>query len=374
MLVPDKIIQKLNERKSQNLYRELVLTNGMVDFYSNDYLGFAKDKKIQKQAKKILANNKLKNGSSGSRLISGNSKLHINTEKLIAKFHKTESALLFNSGYDANLGVLSCIPQLGDIILYDELSHASIRDGIRLAKARAYKFAHNSLTDLKEKLEKYNTTVYVVVESVYSMDGDSPDLVELINLCKQYNAFLIVDEAHALGVLGKKGKGLVNHLKLENDIFASIITYGKAMGCHGAAVLGSRELIDYLINFSRPFIYTTALAPHSVATIKASYTELKSSTELKKLREVISSFNTLKAQHNITDSFIESKSAIQSLVIGDIDKTKKLAEKLANKNIAAKGILHPTVAKGKEQIRFCLHSYNTKKELELLFEVLISKL
>lgn len=370
MALPQKIIEKLNERKKENLYRELSENENKIDFYSNDYLGFAKSKTIQKEAKKILAKNEYKNGSSGSRLISGNSSLHTETEKYIAKFHKSESALLYNSGYDANLGLLSCVPQFGDVILYDEFSHASIRDGIRLSKARAYKFNHNSITDLEEKIAKQNGTVYVVVESVYSMGGDSPDLLAIAHLCTKHNAFLIVDEAHAVGVIGKKGKGLINELKLELDVFARIITYGKAMGCHGATVIGQKELIDYLINFSRSFIYTTAISPHSVATIKASYTELKKGSQTKYLQEVINEFHKLKNKYNLAEQFIESESAIQSLAIGNIEETKKIAKVLIKNNIATKAILWPTVPTGLEQIRICLHSYNTKEEIKLLFEVL----
>lgn len=374
MAIPQKIIEKLNERKKENLYRELTEIENKIDFFSNDYLGFAKSKTIQKEAKKILAKNEYKNGSSGSRLISGNSSLHIETEKFIAKFHKSESALLYNSGYDANLGLLSCVPQFGDIILYDEFSHASIRDGIRLSKARAYKFNHNSLTDLEEKITKQNGTIYVVVESVYSMGGDSPDLIAIANLCSKYNAFLIVDEAHAVGVIGKKGKGLVNELKLEKSVFARVITYGKAMGCHGAAVLGDKELIDFLINFSRSFIYTTAISPHSVATIKASYNELKQGNQNQDLQGVINEFHKLKNKYNLTEKFIKSESAIQSLVVGNIEKTKEIAKALVKNNIAVKAILWPTVPTGLEQIRICLHSYNTKEEIKLLFEVISKSL
>lgn len=375
MSAPNKLIQKLNERKENNLYRSLSVNESGVDFFSNDYLGFAKSKKIHEKATGILAKSKLKNGSSGSRLISGNSELHLKTEEYIAKFHKSEKALLFNSGYDANLGLLSCVPQWGDIILYDELVHASLRDGIRLCNAKAYKFKHNSLTDLKEKLAKYpDTVVYVIIESVYSMDGDSPDLLEVAKICKENNAFLIIDEAHAVGVFGKKGEGLVNSLGIENDVFARINTFGKALGCHGAAILGSKVLIEYLINFSRPFIYTTALSPHSVATIKASYKELKKTTQGEKLTALITYFNELIDKNNLNEHFIKSNSAIQSVLVNNTVDAKKMAEKLAENNIAAKAILSPTVLAGKERIRFCLHSYNTKKEVELLFEVLIEEL
>src|SRR5690606_18769580 len=188
-------------------------------------------------------------------------------EDYIKEFHGSEAALIYNSGYDANIGFFSSVPQRGDIILYDELVHASIREGIRLSHARAFKFKHNDLQDLDSLLLKYNSKqdnldqryIYVVTESVFSMDGDTALLEGLTNITDIQGAYLIVDEAHATGVFGKKGQGLVQHLDLQKRVFARIITFGKAMGAHGAVITGSKLLGDYLINFSRSFIYTTAL-------------------------------------------------------------------------------------------------------------------
>ena len=153
----------------------------------------------------------------------------------------------------------------GDVVFYDEWSHASIRDGITMGYAKAIKFKHNNLDHLKQLLDKFNGTAecYIVTESVFSMDGDQPDLNQIVNLSKAYNANLIIDEAHAIGVFGNKGEGVIQDLGLETQVFARIVTYGKAMGCHGAAILGSVGLKEFLVNFSRPFIYTTAMPPHS---------------------------------------------------------------------------------------------------------------
>ena len=179
------------------------------------------------------------------------------------------------------MGFFSSVPQRGDVILYDELCHASIRDGLKMSDAKAYKFKHNDLDDLERKCQversrncSQNSEIYIVTESIFSMDGDQPDLKALTSLSKELGCHLIVDEAHAFGVFGAKGEGMVQALGLENKVFARLITFGKALGCHGAAILGSAALQQYLINFARSFIYTTALPPHGVATICSAYEEL----------------------------------------------------------------------------------------------------
>ncbi|HLK28560.1 MAG TPA: aminotransferase class I/II-fold pyridoxal phosphate-dependent enzyme, partial [Puia sp.] len=248
----DFLHKKLNERKEQNAFRQLRLPDHKIDFCSNDYLGIVKNNLIiwnQTENCKLKTEN-LRHGSTGSRLLTGNYPLIEETEKLIAKFHEAPSGLIFNSGYDANVGLLSCVPQRGDTIIYDYLSHASIRDGIRLSFAESFSFAHNRLDDLEKKLKVSKGNVFVVTESVFSMDGDCAPLNEIVSLCEKYNAHLILDEAHATGVVGEKGEGLAQHLGLHEKFFARMHTFGKAVGCHGAIVLGSKTLHDYLINFS----------------------------------------------------------------------------------------------------------------------------
>lgn len=215
----------------------------------------------------------------GSRLLSGNTAFAEELEKYIAQYHHAEAALLFNSGYNANLGLFSALGRKGDTILYDELIHASVHDGMRLSKAECKPFAHNNTVQLKQLLKETTAPVFVAVKSVYSMDGDFAPLKEIGALCKKYNASLIVDEAHATGIFGEKGKGLVTELGLENEVFARLITYGKAMGCHGAAVVGSTLLKNYLTNFARSFIYTTAAPLTNLYAIKSAYDLLQQSEE-----------------------------------------------------------------------------------------------
>ncbi|MEM9679147.1 MAG: aminotransferase class I/II-fold pyridoxal phosphate-dependent enzyme, partial [Bacteroidota bacterium] len=214
------------------------------------------------------------------------------------------------------------------------------------------------------------TELYVVTESVFSMDGDSPDLKSLVALCETYAAKLVIDEAHALGVHGEHGSGLLQELKIENGIFARIITFGKALGCHGAAVLGSQVLKDYLINFCRPFIYTTALPPHTLATLIQSYTVLKDSLEIKALRQNIDAFNSEKIHLGLEDQFIKSQSAIHCCIVPGNDAVKDLALNLQNQGFDVKPILSPTVSQGRERLRFCLHSYNSEGEISEVLRLL----
>ncbi|GGH36814.1 aminotransferase class I/II-fold pyridoxal phosphate-dependent enzyme [Mangrovimonas yunxiaonensis] len=292
-MLPEKLANKIHQRKTENALRTLGTSLPLTDFSSNDYLGFSKSEQLFNAAHAYLAANNIKhNGAAGSRLLSGNHSLYPKLEHMLSEFHNSEAALIFNSGYDANIGLFSSLPQRGDVVLYDEHIHASIRDGISMSHAKAYKFKHNNLTHLGELLKRYqqSDTIYVVTESVFSMDGDSPDLVQLSNLCKTYQAYLIIDEAHAIGILGNNGSGLVQATGLEQHVFARLVTYGKALGCHGAAVLGSKALKQYLINFSRSFIYTTALPPHSLAAIQAAYQELPSHIKRAQLHENIKHF------------------------------------------------------------------------------------
>jgi len=360
-----KSIQKLQLRQDSNSLRVLGSPSHLIDFSSNDYLRFSKNETIYTNSSKLLAIENLEiNGASGSRLLTGNHNLYDKAEQLIAQFHSAEKALIFNSGYSANIGLIPTIAQRHDIIFYDELCHASIREGISLAHAKAFKFKHNNLDDLEEKLSKIreNTTVYVITESVFSMDGDSPDMDHLIKITKKFKARLIIDEAHALGVFGENGCGLIN-ANNSNDIFARVITFGKALGCHGAAVLGSQELIHFLINFSRAFIYTTGLPPHAIATIFSAYKELKITEEINQLQENIQFFKEQLNHFQLKNMFIPSDSAIQCAVISGNKRVKAISKQLEEKDYNVKAILSPTVPINSERLRFCLHSYNSKNDI-----------
>ncbi|WP_024479180.1 aminotransferase class I/II-fold pyridoxal phosphate-dependent enzyme [Cellulophaga baltica] len=377
---PEKLTKKLEDRRGLNALRSLPVQQNLIDFSSNDYLGFAKNTVIFEGAVTLLAEKNLKlNGATGSRLISGNYDLYIEVEDTIANFHAAATALVFNSGYDANVGFFSAIPQRGDYIFYDEYIHASIRDGIALSTAKGYKFKHNNVKDLQRvisrvlELEKHQgaeVEVYVVTESVFSMDGDSPDLVAFANFCEMHKLHFVVDEAHALGVFGKEGRGLVAELNIAHQVFAQIVTFGKGMGCHGAAILGSVQLKEYLVNFSRSFIYTTGLPPHSLATIYLAYQELATSASISRLKNNIKYFKSQLENFELKEYFIESNSAIQCCVISGNEKVKNLASVLQNNNFGVKAILSPTVAKGQERLRFCLHSYNTQQEISDVLKIL----
>ena len=374
MKFPDKLAKKLQNRVDTNSLRTLSNQQIIIDFVSNDYLGFSRNLEIKNKVAEYLETKPLLgNGSTGSRLLSGNHKVYSTAEKVIAEFHESESALLFNSGYDANLGFFSSVPQRDDIVLYDELSHASIRDGITLGNAKAYKFDHNDFEDLEFQIQKHKTLgrdIYVVTESVFSMDGDSPDLSTLANLCNDHGCFLIVDEAHALGVFGENGSGLIQHLDLQDKIFARIMTFGKGLGCHGAAILGSIALRNYLINFARSFIYTTALPTHAIATIFCSYQYLSSNPNQHQLQDNISHFSQEKVRFGLKPIFVRSKSAVQCAIIPGNDRVKTLANALQLKGFDVKGILSPTVPQGQERLRFCIHSYNTKEEITNVLKAL----
>jgi 8-amino-7-oxononanoate synthase len=364
---PLHLKKALHEREEKGLLRQLKHNFPSIDFCSNDYLGFSKTGILKKQIQQTSSNTI---GSGGSRLISGNTAFIEETEKHIALFHHAQAALIYNSGYDANLGFLSCVPQKNDLILYDELIHASLYDGIRLSYATAYKFKHNSIEQLKELLQRHQAafqSIYLVVESIYSMDGDDAPLLEIIDVLKNYkNVFLIVDEAHAIGVFGEQGRGLCQQLSIEKYCFARIYTYGKAMGTHGAAIVGNEVLRNYLINFSRSFIYTTALPNHSIESINAAYQLLLNAQPYREaLKENIAYF--LKETKGIK-GLIQSYSAIQCLVLGSNEQADELEKKLALQNIYAKAIKSPTVKEGSERIRFCLHAFNTKAELDILIK------
>ena len=375
MKLPEKLIYKLESRNQKNSLRKLSLPNNLIDFASNDYIGFAKSETIFNETHSYLIENKIiQNGATGSRLLSGNHIVYEEAENYIAKFHQVESALIFNSGYDANVGFFCTVPQKGDLILYDELSHASIRDGIQLSNAKSYKFKHNDFEDLERLIQNPRpktqdlTTIFIVTESVFSMDGDCPNLDELATLSNKYNCNLVVDEAHALGVFGNPevsgGEGLVQMLGLQDSVFARIVTFGKGLGCHGAAILGSQKLVNYLVNFARSFIYTTGLSPHSVATILVAYKHLETENKaLEQLRNNINHFNQEKNILGLKPMFVRSKSAIQSAIIPGNQNVKAIANQLQEKGFDVKAILSPTVPEGQERLRFCLHSFNSKEEI-----------
>jgi len=356
---------RLAERQQAGSYRILKPENSLIDFCSNDYLGFSHSSALKSKIDEEINSQANLNGSTGSRLISGNLAYTETLEQEIAALFKSEAGLLFNSGYDANLGLLSALPQRGDTIITDELIHASIIDGARLSYANRYTFKHNDLDSLEAKLQHAKGTCYVVIESVYSMDGDTPPIGEILALTEQYGADLIVDEAHAVGLYST---GIVTQLGLQDRVFARTITFGKALGCHGAVMLGSNLLRQYLINFARSFIYTTAAPFHQLASIKMACGLLVQSTaEIEQLNQNISLFKQqVKLSANSPYSLINSDSAIQCVLLKSNEKATEVAAHLQKKGFDVRAILSPTVPLGGERVRICLHAYNTANEVSLL--------
>lgn len=376
---PSSLARKLQQRQESNAMRSLTGTNGKTDFFSNDYLGLARHQGIHSWACQMIEDRDgLCNGATGSRLLSGNHPFYPQLEQLLANHHESP-ALVFNSGYAANLGFFSAVPQRQDLVFYDEYSHASIRDGIRLGVAKAIKFPHNDLDALGELLKKHETggERYIITESVFSMDGDSPDLVALASIASEFHCRLVIDEAHAIGVLGDVGKGLVHEKGITEAVFARIITFGKAMGSHGAAILCSDQLRQFLLNFARSFIYTTAMPPHGVATIIAAYQYLFTESGKKKLEEIrenIRYFSQELEAMGLSEAFIPSNSAIHCCLLAGNDKAKEVAHALQLQGFDVRPILSPTVPEGKERLRFCLHSFNTKTEIREVLQLLRSQL
>lgn len=377
--LPEKLSRKLEQREKNNALRSLPVQNDLIDFSSNDYLGFSRSAKIYDRASEILKEqNLIHNGATGSRLLTGNHELYAMAEKPLAEFHNSEMALIFNSGYDANMGFFSSVPQRGDFVFYDELIHASIRHGITAGHAKSYKFDHNDLEDLErrvkmlfEKKPRNGAQVFVVTESVFSMDGDSPDIQAFATICKMHDLRLVVDEAHATGVVGYMGRGLVQDQSAEHDVFARLVTFGKAIGCHGAAILGNEALKQYLINFAKPFIYTTALPPHTLATVIAAYEYLASADEEQdQLRTNIALFRSLYGENGLADFFIPSDSAIQCCLVKGNEMVKEIAARLQENGFDVKPVLSPTVPEGRERLRICIHSYNSEEEIRNLLALL----
>lgn len=360
--------QKLEERKEKNTFRVLPPPSKRIDFTSNDYLGLAQSEKLFRQIQEKNECLPKMNGSTGSRLLSGNSLYTEEVENKLANIFKSKSALLFNSGYAANLAVLSSIPQRGDSIIYDHLVHACMKDGARLSQATRYSFRHNDMNDLESKLKISKGKIFIAVESFYSMEGDECPLQEIINLAERYQASIILDEAHSTGVVGPLGAGFCVGKNLQDKIDVRIYTFGKAMGIHGACVAGSQVLIDYLINFARPFIYTTALSNHSVASIECAFDYLAANLSLQQILK-----NKIDLYLGLIQNFynqMKSFSAIQTILCPGNTAVKRVADSLQKSGFDVRPIVYPTVQKETERLRICLHTFNSDDEITSLTKAL----
>ncbi len=365
---------QLAQRQLQGNLRKLPQNLPEVDFASNDYLGLARAEVL---AENILQAQKKYHaplhGATGSRMISGNLPLAEALEQALASFFRAQACLLYNSGYAANQGLLSALLQRGDTVIYDELAHACIKDGCRLSLANRFSFRHNDIAHLQQKIARASGQVVVVVESVYSMDGDEAPLAELVALCKSAGAALVVDEAHSTGLWGPDGAGSCVAQGVENEVLARVHTFGKALGVHGACVAGKEVLIRYLLNYSRTFIYTTALPAHSLLSIQEALRYRQQHPELvEQLFRNIGLFRQLLAQQGniIQQRFIPGKSPIQALLMPGNRQARASAHALQEAGFMVWPILAPTVPEGEERLRICLHSFNTTTEIQLLVSTL----
>lgn len=391
----------LEKRASQSTIRRLTtFPPESADFSSNDFLSLATSPELRNTFLHELQSDPTVTtslGSGGSRLLDGNSSYAENLEHDIASFHRAESGLLCNSGFDANVGLFSCLPQSGDVVIYDEFIHASVHDGMRLSRARkTIHFAHNNVAALRNVLKQCHEedggiqegkrNVFIAVEAVYSMDGDVAPLEEIVALIKgvlpKGNGHLIVDEAHSNGVFGPKGRGLVCELGLEKEVTIRLHTFGKALACNGAILLCSQLIRQYLINYARPMIYTTFMSYPALAAIRASYTFLiEGKTEPlarnlqlliqvlhEKLLEMQASLGLSPELEHLLRSPVECPQTPIFSVLSS--EPKDLASHCQQRGFVVRGIVPPTVPEGTERIRVCLHAGNTVEQVEALVAVI----
>lgn len=357
----DFLSSRLNERKEQNTFRQLTLQGDQIDFCSNDYLGIIRNRLLRNRP------TGLHTGSGGTRIISGNYRLIEEVEDRIAGYHDAEAAVIFSSGYDANLGILSAVPQKNDSILFDECCHPSVKDGAKVSAAKASTFRHNDLNDLREQLKQASGNIFVFTEAIFDIDGSIAPLEEIAQLCNQFKAHLIVNESHSIGLFGDKGEGLVHDLGLEDAIFARIHGFGNACGCHGAVLLGSEQLKQYLLNFCNQLMHSTTLSEQTVATIWESYKILPQLwQERAHLNTIISTFQDAE----LPFEKLRSSTPIQHLLVPGIDEVKQVAEQLRQAGYDVRPVFYPTVPMGEERLRIVLHSFNTRGEVSWLIQAL----
>lgn len=381
----DYLNKELEYLKKQGLYRELKVISStigskvnigqkeFINFASNDYLGLTQHPKVKDAAKRAIE--KYGTGSTASRLLGGNFDIHQQLEKKVAEFKGTESALVFSSGYAANLGIISSILNKDDVIIIDKLNHASIIDGCRLSKAKLQVYPHNDMFALERILikSKHYRKRLIITETIFSMDGDLALLPEIVNLAKKYKALIMLDEAHATGVLGKNGKGAVEYFGLgsgkEQMIDIQMGTFSKALGSMGGFVAGDNCLIEYLKNKAKSFIYSTSLAPAVIATSLAAIDVIQTEPSLQeKLWENIT---YLRAKLNeLCYDTMKSQTQIIPILVGDSKRTIKISESLYEKGLFIPGIRPPTVPKNKARLRINLMATHSKQDLDLVIEAL----
>ncbi len=376
----DFLREELDRLEKQDLSRKLriidscdgptikIAQDEYILLCSNDYLGLTQHPKVKEKAKEAIE--RFGCGSGASRLISGTFSLHDELEKRLAEFKKTEAALVFASGYAANLGVISSLAGKGDVIIVDKLNHASIIDGCRLSEADLRVYPHKNMVFLEKILKQTQNKRLrlIITDGVFSMDGDIAPLPEIVDLAEKYNALVMVDDAHGTGVLGKEGRGTVEYFDLDGHIDIQMGTLSKALGSLGGFIAGSNVLIEYLINKARSFIYSTALAPVQVATALASLEVIQTEPQLQ-LRLLQNVRYLKEGLQSIGFDTMESPTQIIPVFIGDTAKTMQASKFLYENGIFVPAIRPPTVPKGKSRLRLSLMATHTTVHLDKVLAV-----
>lgn len=341
----------------------------VIQLSSNNYLGFTSHPRLINAAQEAVQ--QYGAGTGSVRTIAGTFTMHQELEKKLAAFKKTEAALVFQSGFTTNQGVLSSILSKEDIVISDELNHASIIDGIRLTKADKKVYQHVNMSDLERVLRKsmnYRMRL-IVTDGVFSMDGNIAPLPDIVELAEKYDAFVMVDDAHASGVLGENGRGTVNHFGLDGRVHIQVGTLSKAIGVLGGYAAGSKVLIDYLRHKGRPFLFSTSHPPAvTAACMEAIDVLLEEPEHMERLWENTAYFKAMLVKMGLT--LTKSETPILPILIGDEGVAKQFSDQLLSHGVFAQSIVFPTVAKGKARIRTIITAEHTKDELDQALDVI----
>jgi glycine C-acetyltransferase len=374
--------KKVEELKEAGVYRVLPVNSGpceaiitlngkqVINLSSNNYLGLANHPRLIEAA--VKATYKYGVGAGAVRTIVGNMDVHEELDRVLAEFKKEEAAIVFQSGFACNAGAIQAIAEAGDLIISDELNHASIIDGVRLSKADRAVYRHSDMESLESVLKEKRTAyrnVLIITDGVFSMDGDIAKLPEIVHLAKKYNALTYVDDAHGSGVLGTNGRGTVDHFGLHGQVDFIIGTLSKAIGVVGGYVAGSKAMREWLLHRGRPLLFSTAMTPASAAAIIESIKILSETTEY--TDKLWDNARYFKEKLQTTGFDIgRSETPITPIMVGDEAKTMKFSKTLLENGVYVSGIVFPTVAKGKGRIRCMISALHTKEQIDQAVQIM----
>lgn len=376
----DFLTKGIEKLKKEGLYRESTIIESqqgsririggkeLINFASNDYLGLSQHPRVIEASQRAIE--RFGTGIGSSRLLSGSLSLHTALEEKLAQFKGTEAALVFSSGYAANLGIISSMAHKDNLIIIDKLNHASIIDGCRLSQATWRVYPHNDMTALERILSKSSSygQRFIITETIFSMDGDIANLQEIVRLSKKYNALLMVDEAHSTGVLGKEGKGAIEYLGLERQVDIQMGTLSKALASLGGFVAGTRSLIEYLRNKARSFIYSTSLPPSVIAAALAALEVLEKEPILRERLLKNSAYLRAKLNQRGWET-MSSQFQIIPVLIGDSNQTMAIAQSLYQQGLFIPGIRPPSVPRGKARLRINLTANHSQEDVDRIISV-----